>query len=495
MNPDNSHRSLAVVILAAGKGTRMKSDLPKVAHRVLGRSVVEWVMFHARSLHADHSVVVVGHEADTVVSVLPPGTQTAEQHSQRGSGDAVAAALPSLEHHQGDVLVINGDGALFTSATLQAVVDAHQSHGAHASALAIRSDDDLPYGRVVSDDAGNLLRIVEAADASPDELAIRDLNAGVYCFDISALRNAVPQLEAHNAQGELYITDLLAIIRNSGGVTRSVVAGDASELLGINTRADLAEVERVLQQRINLGHMLAGVTLSQPDTILIEPDVRIEPDATILPGSMLRGATVVGARAVIGPRTTLVDTVVEDDAHIVESTCVEARVGAGASVGPYAYLRPETILSEQAKVGTFVELKKTLLGPRSKVPHLSYIGDATVGADSNIGAGNITANYRPELGRGKQPTSIGSNVRTGSDNVFVAPVSIGDGSFTGAGSIIVQDVPSGALAIARARQVNLQDYAQRLDKSDASRESSGDRHNRPDAADTVVRSAIVDPRD
>lgn len=492
MNASSNDRSLAVVVLAAGKGTRMKSHLPKVAHMVLGRPVVGWVLAHADPLDAQATIVVVGHGADDVVAALPAGTSTAVQQSQRGSGDALAAALPQLDGFSGDVLVINGDGALFTTATLRAVVTEHRAHRAAASALAIRCDDDLPYGRIISDGNGNLIRIVEAADASADELAVRDLNAGVYCFDAQALAAAIPQLSAHNAQGELYITDLLAIAAADGGVARSVVAGDEEELLGINTRADLAVVESILQRRINTDHMLAGVTMSQPESITIEPGVRIEPDVVILPGCTLRGVTSVGHGATLGPRTTLVDTTVDPGASIIESTCLQSRVGAGASVGPYAYLRPETILAEDAKVGTFVELKKTHLGPRSKVPHLSYIGDATIGSDSNIGAGNITANYRPELGRGKQPTTIGSGVRTGSDNVFVAPVTIGDGSFTGAGSIIVQDVPAGSLAIARARQVNLQDYAQRLAQPDTTREHSGDSPNRSHAADGVVGTATSD---
>ncbi len=492
MSASSEHRPLAVVVLAAGKGTRMKSALPKVAHLVLGRPVVGWVLAHAAPLMATSTIVVVGHGAEDVEAALPAGTSTAVQESQRGSGDALAAALPQLADFTGDVLVINGDGALFSTATMQAVVDEHRAHRAAASALAIRSDDDLPYGRIISDMDGKLLRIVEAADASPEELAVRDLNAGVYCFDAATLRDAVPRLDARNAQGELYITDLLAIASGDGGTTRAVVTGDAEELLGINTRADLAIVEEVLQRRINTQHMLNGVTMSQPATITIEPDVRIGADTVILPGCALRGATTIGAGTTIGPRTTLVDTHVEDGAGIVESTCLQARVGRNASVGPYAYLRPDTILSEDAKVGTFVELKKTQLGPRSKVPHLSYIGDATVGSDSNIGAGNITANYRPELGRGKQPTTIGSGVRTGSDNVFVAPVTIGDGSFTGAGSIIVQDVPAGSLAIARARQVNLQDYAQRLAQPDTTREHSGDSPNRSHAADGVIGTAASD---
>jgi bifunctional UDP-N-acetylglucosamine pyrophosphorylase/glucosamine-1-phosphate N-acetyltransferase len=307
--------------------------------------------------------------------------------------------------------------------------------------------------------------IVEAVDATADQLAVDELNAGVYCFDADVLRGAVPRLSDDNAKGELYITDLLGIAAGDGGRTLGVVAGGPEELLGINTRADLADVEDVLRRRILDALMLSGVTVSMPDTVLVEPTVTVEPDAVLLPRTILRGATRIASGAVIGPDTGLDDTVVEAGAHVERSVAREARIGEGAQVGPYAYLRPGADLRRGAKAGTFVEIKNSLVGEDAKVPHLSYVGDATIGARTNIGAGNITANYRPELGRGKQRTTIGSDVRTGSDCVLVAPITIGDGAWTGAGSIVTEDVPAGALALARSRQTNIEGYAERVMES------------------------------
>jgi bifunctional UDP-N-acetylglucosamine pyrophosphorylase/glucosamine-1-phosphate N-acetyltransferase len=455
-------RQLAVVVLAAGKGTRMKSALPKVLHPVLGRTVVGWVLAAVEPLGADRVVVVTGHEAEQVEAALPGVTRTARQVQQRGSGDAVAAALPELADFAGDVLVVNGDGALFTTATMRAVVDGHRSRGSVATALAIRGDVALPYGRVIRGADDRVEAIVEAVDATAEQLAVDELNAGVYCFDAEVLRGAVPRLSDDNAKGELYITDLLGIAAGDGGRTLGVVAGGAEELLGINDRADLAAVEDVLRRRILDAHMRAGVTISMPDTVLVEPTVQLEPDCVLLPRTILRGTTRVAAGAVVGPDAGLHDTVVEAGAHVERSVAREARIGAGASVGPFAYLRPGADLRADSKAGTFVEVKNSIVGSGAKVPHLSYVGDAEIGERTNIGAGNITANYRPELGRGKQRTVIGSDVRTGSDCVLVAPVTIGDGAWTGAGSIIVDDVPAGALALARARQTNIEGYAERV---------------------------------
>ena len=457
-----SDRQLAVVVLAAGKGTRMKSALPKVLHPILGRTVLGWVLEAARPLGADRVVVVTGHQADEVEAALPDSVTTARQVDQRGSGDAVAAALPALEGFTGDVLVVNGDGALFTTETMRTVVEGHQSRASVATALAIRGDVALPYGRVIIDADGAIEQIVESVDATPEQLAIDQLNAGVYCFDAEVLRGAVPRLSDDNAKGELYITDLLGIAAGDGGRTLGVVAGGPEELLGINTRVDLAEVEDVLRRRILVEHMLAGVTISMPHTVLIEPTVTIEPDATILPRTILRGTTRIATGALVGPDAGLHDTIVEAGAHVERTVAREARIGQRANVGPYAYLRPNAELRPGSKAGTFVEIKNSIVGEDAKVPHLSYIGDAEIGPRTNIGAGNITANYRPELGRGKQRTTIGSDVRTGSDCVLVAPITIGDGAWTGAGSIVTEDVPAGALALARARQTNIEGYAERV---------------------------------
>ncbi len=460
-------RELAVVVLAAGKGTRMKSDLPKVLHPVLGRTVLGWVLAAVEPLGAHCTIVVTGHEAEVVERSLPDSVATARQVQQRGSGDAVAAALPALEGFSGDVLVVNGDGALFTTSTMQAVVDGHQQRASVATALAIRGDVALPYGRVIRGADDHVEAIVEAVDASPEQLAVEELNAGVYCFDAEVLRGAVPRLSDDNAKGELYITDLLGIAAGDDGRTLGVVAGGAEELLGINTRADLAEVEAVLRRRILSEHMLAGVTISMPDTVLVEPTVQLEPNSTILSGTILRGQTRVAAGAVVGPSSELVDTIVEAGGMVERSVAREATIGADAVVGPFAFLRPGAKLRAESKAGAFVEIKNSVVGRGSKVPHLSYIGDAEIGDDTNIGAGNITANYRPELGRGKQRTVIGSNVRTGSDTVLVAPITIGDNAWVGAGSIVVQDVPAGALAIARARQTNIENYAERVHQGTA----------------------------
>ncbi|MCB0879314.1 MAG: bifunctional UDP-N-acetylglucosamine diphosphorylase/glucosamine-1-phosphate N-acetyltransferase GlmU [Thermoleophilia bacterium] len=457
-----SPRQLAVVVLAAGKGTRMKSDLPKVLHPLLGRTVLGWVLSAVEPLAPARTVVVTGHGAEQVEASLPAGVQTARQVEQRGSGDAVAAALPALDGFSGDVLVVNGDGALFTTDTMRAVVEGHQARGSVATALAIRGDVALPYGRVIRGEDDQVDAIVEAVDATEAQLAVDELNAGVYCFDADVLRGAVPRLSDDNAKGELYITDLLGIAAGDGGRTLGVVAGGPEELLGINTRADLAEVEDVLRRRILDAHMLAGVTISMPDTVLVEPTVELEPDCVLLPRTILRGRTRVATGAVVGPDAGLQDTIVEAGAHVERSVARDARIGAGATVGPFAYLRPGADLRSNSKAGTFVEIKNSVVGSGAKVPHLSYVGDATIGEGTNIGAGNITANYRPELGRGKQRTTIGANVRTGSDCVLVAPITIGDGAWTGAGSIVTEDVPAGALALARARQTNIEGYAERV---------------------------------
>lgn len=456
-----SDRQLAVVVLAAGKGTRMKSDLPKVVHPVLGRTVLGWVLAAVEPLAPARTIVVTGHGAELVEATLADGTITARQVQQRGSGDAVAAALPQLEGFDGDVLVVNGDGALFTTDTMRAVVAQHAARDAGASALGIRGDIELPYGRLIRTADGLLERIVEAKDASAAELAVDELNAGVYCFDAEALRAAVPQLGNDNANGEFYITDLLGIIRNAGRATLGVVAGAPEELLGINTRADLADVEEVLRTRVLDELMLSGVTISMPHTVLVEPSVVVEPDAELLPGTILRGATRVAEGAVVGPDSELVDTIVASAAVVERSVARGARIGAGATVGPFAYLRPDAELHEDTKVGAYVEVKNTVVGARSKVPHLSYVGDATIGTDSNIGAGNITANYAPHMQPRKQRTQIGSNVRTGSDCVFVAPVTVADDAWTAAGSIIVDDVPAGSLAVARSRQSNIDGWVER----------------------------------
>jgi len=429
--------------MAAGLGTRMRSVRPKHLHTVLGRRLVDWAAEAVVPLGPGRLVVVTSPESrDELEGSLPPTAELAVQAEPLGTGDAAATGLDALGEFDGDVLVLPGDTPLLAPELLETLVAAHREGGRSVTMLTIATDKRLPYGRVVRDGHGAVRRIVEERDATEEERAIRELNASVYVFRAADLAWALERLDTENAQGELYLTDTVRHLAEAGRPVETVSTTDAAQAQGVNTRVELAEAGAALRDRILRGHMLAGVTVVDPATTWIEPGVRLEPDAVVHPFTVLRGRTVVAAGAEIGPHAVAVD----------------AEIGPGATVGPFAYLRPGTRLAANAKVGTFVEVKNSEVGERSKVPHLSYIGDAEIGEDTNIGAGAITANYRPELGGAKQRTVIGRNVHTGSDNVFVAPVEIGDNAWVGAGSTITDDVPPGALAIARARQVVKENY-------------------------------------
>jgi bifunctional UDP-N-acetylglucosamine pyrophosphorylase / glucosamine-1-phosphate N-acetyltransferase len=418
----------------------MRSELPKHLHPLLGRRVIDWAIAPALALEPERLVVVVSPEnRDDIDGSLPEGVELAVQAVPRGTGDAVAAAESALAGFSGDVLVLDGAAPLLTAEVLRGLLGEQERSGATVTVLSIEPAEPLPYGRVLRDEGGNLRAIVEEADASPDELAVRELNTSIYVFSSDALWPALASLESSNAQGELYLTDAVGEIVGDGKRAAVYRAPDPIVGLGINNRAELAQAASELRDRLVEKHMLAGVTIVDPTTTWIEEPVEIEPDAVIHPFTVLRGRTVIRGGAEVGPHAVLVD----------------AEVGPEAAVGPFAYLRPGTVLGPGAKVGAFVEVKNSSIGGRTKVPHLSYIGDAEIGEDTNIAAGAITANYRPELPEGgKHRTVIGRNVHTGSDNVFVAPVEIGDDAWIGAGSTITEDVPAGALAIARARQVN-----------------------------------------
>ncbi len=416
----------------------MKSERPKQLHPLLGRRLVDWPIEAARGLGPDRFVLVVSPGTE---EELAGEWETAVQAVARGTGDAATTGLAALGDFDGDVLVLPGDGALLTAATLQRLVDTHRAEGAAVTLLTVETGEPLPYGRVVRE-GGKVARIVEERDATEEERAIRELNTSVYVFAAADLRAGLDQLDTANDQGELYLTDAVGHLAAAGRSVATVTTDDPNEALGVNTRADLAQVAALLRDRIVHAHMLAGVTVTDPATTWIEADVELEPDTVVQPFTILRGSTVVRRGAEVGPHAVVVD----------------AEIGPGATVGPFAYLRPGARLAAGAKVGTFVEIKNAEIGERAKVPHLSYIGDAEIGEDTNIGAGAITANYRPERGGGKERTKIGRNVHTGSDNVFVAPVEIGDNAWVGAGSTITEDVPPGALAIARAKQVNKSDY-------------------------------------
>jgi bifunctional UDP-N-acetylglucosamine pyrophosphorylase / glucosamine-1-phosphate N-acetyltransferase len=432
--------------MAAGMGTRMKSDLPKHLHPLLGRRLVDWVIEAVRPLQPDPLVVVASPEyADSY-----DGLTVAVQERPLGTGDAVRAAREAVGEAEA-VLIVSGDHPLLTPALLERLVAEHSESGAAATVLSFVPPDPRAYGRIVRDGDGGLRSIVEAADAGPDELAIGEVNSSIYVFQADKLWPALDRLEPANAQGELYLTDALRHIVEDGDPVAVFRAPEAEEVEGVNTRVELAEAAAVLRDRVNRELMLAGVTIVDPGTTWIDPTCELEPDATVHPFTVLRGRTRVGRGAEVGPHAVAVD----------------AEIGPGALVGPFCYLRPGTVLATDAKAGTFVEMKNSRIGARTKVPHLSYIGDADIGEDTNIGAGAITANYRPEVGPEKQRTKIGDNVHTASQNVFVAPVEIGDDAWTAAGSAITEDVPPGALAIGRARQVNKEGYADRKRDADS----------------------------
>jgi bifunctional UDP-N-acetylglucosamine pyrophosphorylase/glucosamine-1-phosphate N-acetyltransferase len=430
--------------MAAGLGTRMRSSRPKHLHPLLGRRVLDWVLAAAAPLGAAPVVVVASEESrEDLEASLPDGVTVAVQESPRGTGDAVAAARSALAGFDGDVLVLSGDAVLATPEALGELVSEHRREGAAVTVLSFEPDDPGAYGRVLRDGEDRLRGIVEARDASPEELAVREVNSSIYVFAADALWDALGRLEPHNVQGELYLTDAVQHVADAGGRAGVVKAGDPSVGEGVNTRVDLAAAAAILRDRILRDHMLAGVTVVDPSTTWVEPDVVLEPDAVIQPFTILRGGTVVRGRAEVGP-------------HVV---AVDAEIGPDALVGPFCYLRPGTVLEAGAKAGAFVEIKNSHIGEGTKVPHLSYVGDADIGPGTNIAAGNITVNFPHQPGRPKGRTTIGKDVRTGVHNAFVAPVEIGDNAWVAAGSVITEDVPPGALAIARTRQVNKEGYA------------------------------------
>jgi bifunctional UDP-N-acetylglucosamine pyrophosphorylase / glucosamine-1-phosphate N-acetyltransferase len=418
--------------MAAGLGTRMRSDVPKHLHPILGRRMVDWVLTSSRGIGVGPTVIVA---APTTAAAFD-GMDVAIQEEPRGTGDAVRCARSALEGRADDVLVLSGDTPLLTTGLLRDLVDTHRREEAVATVLSFEPDDPRQYGRVLRSADGTLTAIVEHRDATDAQRAVREVNSSIYVFRADTLWPVLDRLTPHNVQGELYLTDSVGILAAEGERVAVHKGGDPVETEGVNTRVELAAAAAVLRDRINEAHMLAGVTIVDPASTWIDAEATLEPDAVIHPFTVIRGASRVAARAEVGPHAVVVD----------------ATIGQDALVGPFCYLRPGTVLEAGAKAGTFVELKNSVIGERTKVPHLTYLGDADVGSDSNIAAGNITANQ--EHTRVKERTTIGSNVRTGVDNTFVAPVSIGDDVWIAAGSVITEDVPAGALAIARAKQVN-----------------------------------------
>jgi bifunctional UDP-N-acetylglucosamine pyrophosphorylase/glucosamine-1-phosphate N-acetyltransferase len=400
---------LAAVVMAAGIGTRMKSAVPKHLHPLLGRQMVDWVVEAARGAGVERLVVVASPQTVDLLERV----EVAIQEEPRGTGDAVRCARAALDEFRGDVLVLNGDVPALRPETIRALVDTHRESRAAATVLSFEPSDPGAYGRIVRDGDGRLARIVEAADASQEELALQEVNSGIYVFRAEKLWPALERLEPHNAQGELYVTDTLGLLVADGDPCSVLLADDPLEAEGVNTRAELAMAAASLRDRINDGHMLAGVTIVDPASTWIEAGVEIEPDVVIHPYTVIRGGV---------------------------------RIESGADIGPFAYVRPVSVIGEGARIGAFVEVKNAAVGSEAKIPHLSYIGDAEVGEGANVAAGNITANFKHEPGVPKERTKIGRNVRTGVDTVFDAPVEIGDDSWIAAGSVITDDVPPGSLA-------------------------------------------------
>ncbi len=446
---------IGAVVLAAGQGTRMRSALPKVVHPIAGRPMVAWVLDALETAGAASTVVVVGHGAEAVREALPEGVAVAVQERQRGTGDAARVGLEALDPSCDTVIVACGDTPLLDPGLLRSLVEAHGSEERAATVVTGVVDDAGAYGRVVRDGRGRVARIVEARDATADELAIGEFNAGLYAADRAALEAALGGLDAGNAQGELYLTDAVAALP---GPVAPLVADDPEVASGVNDRVDLAACEAAIQRRLREELMRAGVTMPHPDAVYLDAGVTVGADTVLMPGTHLRGSTSIAGGCTIGPDAVVVDSAIGPGSTIVSARVLASELEEGCSVGPFAYLRPGCVLRRGARAGTFVEMKNAELGPGAKVPHLSYIGDATVGEGTNIGAGNITANYD---GFRKHRTEIGARVKTGSDCVFVAPVSIGDDAMTGAGSIITDDVPAGALGIARARQSVIEGFTER----------------------------------
>ena len=443
-----------VVVLAAGEGTRMKSKNSKVLHEIAGRSIIHNLLTAVEPLSPKNLTVVVGAHKDEVIDHLKkvaPKAKTVFQEKRDGTGGATQLALAE---HKGDgtVLILAGDTPLLTTQTLEEFMAAHQSEKSVASVLTALLPDPAGYGRIIRGDNSSILKIVEEKDASDSEKEIDEINTGVYLFELKVLKEVIGKLKNNNSQKELYLTDVISLITAEGKTAQAILSNDYTETLGINDRTQLAECAAIMRDRINHQHMLNGVTIIDPTTTWIDVDVKIEADVVIYPSTAITGKSTIKANAVIGPRTTLVSCAVAEGAKVVESNCTDSTIGKEVKVGPFTYLRKGTVLANESKAGAFVEIKNSTVGKGSKVAHLSYVGDAQIGEESNIGAATVFVNYDGEK---KHQTKIGDQVRIGSDTMLVAPVTVGDGAYTAAGSVINEDVPAGAIGIGRARQVNI----------------------------------------
>lgn len=441
--------NLAAVVLAAGKGTRMKSNWPKVLHEVCGKPMVAYAVDAAEKAGAETIVTVVGYRGDEVARVLEGRATIVHQDQQLGTAHALLQARAVLENFKGNILVLCGDTPLVSPGTLEKLVREAEEDGAAAAVLTTFPPDPTGYGRIVRDERGELARIVEQKDAGPDELAIREVNSGIYCFNADGLFAALSRLDADNAQGEYYLTDIVGLYRQKGLKVSAVTADDWQEMLGVNDRVQLARVAKIMRQNILEKLMLAGVTVLDPDTTCVGSEVKVGRDTVIYPFTIIEGNTIIGEECVIGPSTRLVNVEIGSGSRVEQSTIHDSKIGDNCLVGPFAYIRPGCIIGQGVKIGDFVELKKTTVSDGSKVPHLSYLGDCWVGKNVNVGAGTITCNYD---GKNKHPTFISDGAFIGSNANLVAPVTVGENAVIGAGSTITKDVPPGALGVARCKQ-------------------------------------------
>jgi bifunctional UDP-N-acetylglucosamine pyrophosphorylase / glucosamine-1-phosphate N-acetyltransferase len=467
----------AVLVLAAGAGTRMRSDTPKVLHTLAGRSMLSHALHAVAKVAPQHLVVLLGHGREDIAPVVAELADTlgrtieiAVQDEQLGTGHAVGCALSALPaDFGGTVVVTSGDVPLMDAETLAELIAAHSSETAAATVLTTTLPNPTGYGRILRTQDREVIGIVEEVDATPSQRAIGEVNAGVYAFDIDMLRSALDRLRPHNAQQELYITDVFSIIRQDGQIVRAMHVDDTALVAGINDRVQLADLAAELNRRIVAAHQRAGVTIVDPASTWIDVDVSIGRDTVVQPGTQLLGATRIGGRCRIGPDTTLTDVRVGDRASVVRTHGSSSVIGDDANVGPFTYLRPGTVLGDVGKLGAFVETKNATLGTGTKVPHLTYVGDADIGEHSNIGASSVFVNYD---GENKSRTTIGSHVRTGSDTMFVAPVTVGDGAYTGAGTVVRDDVPPGALAVSAGPQRNIEGWVERKRPGSAAAEAA-----------------------
>jgi bifunctional UDP-N-acetylglucosamine pyrophosphorylase/glucosamine-1-phosphate N-acetyltransferase len=446
----------AAVILAAGKSTRMRSRLPKPLHPVCGLPLARHIVEACRGAGVSRIVVIVGHEADAVRAGLGDDVEYAVQEQQRGSGDAARAAEPLLGNFNGTVLVLAGDVPLLRAQTLSRLLDHHHAAGAKATLLTAVLEDPTGYGRIVRQEDGSVARIVEHKDATPEERAIKEWNPSIYCFDGPGLWERLARVRPNNAQGEYYLTDVIGLLSGEGARVEAISTDDPSEVLGVNNRVELAEVGRILRRRILTDLMLAGVTITDPDNTYVDAGVSVGQDTVLHPQTFLHAGTEIGEGCVIGPFTRILNSRVGNETTILASQVTDCRIGSRVKIGPYAHLRPGCDLADGVKIGDFVELKNATLGEKVSASHLAYIGDAEVGAGTNIGAGVITCNYD---GLRKHRTTIGANAFIGTNTTLIAPVTVGDGAFTAAASAITQDVPPDALALGRTRQQNKPDWA------------------------------------